>query len=82
MFQIASTTFGMFFVSSFLSFRFKILKVSADMTLLEAPVSNKVFTTLFAMLILNTVPFSDPKVSSIMHSSVGSGMLVKYVSGS
>ena len=33
------------------------------------------------MLILNTVPLSDPKVSSILHISVGSGMLVKYSSG-
>ena len=49
--------------------------------LLDAPVSNNVNTSLFAMLILNTVPHSDPKVSSILYISVGSGILVKYSSG-
>ena len=49
--------------------------------LLDAPVSNSVNTSLFEMLILNAVPHSDPKVSSILHISVGSGMLMKYSSG-
>ena len=73
----APTTHGMFLVLKSLSFSFRILKVSADMTLLVAPVSNNVFTVLSSILILNTVPFSDPKLSSIWHISVVSGMLVK-----
>ena len=60
---------------------FNFLNVSPDITLLDAPVSNSVNTSLFAMLILNMVPRSDPKVSSIRHISVGSEMLVKYSSG-
>ena len=77
----APTTVGKFFVSRFLLSRFNFLNVSPDITLLDAPVSNNVNTSLFAMLILNTVPCSDPKVSSILHISVGSGILVKYSSG-
>ena len=77
----APTTVGKFFVSRFLLSRFNFLNVSPDITLLDAPVSNSVNTSLFAMLILNTVPRSDPKVSFILHISVGSGMLVKYSSG-
>ena len=77
----APTTVGRFFVSRFLLSRFDFLNVSPDITLLDAPVSNSVNTSLFVMLILNTVPRSDPKVSSILHISVGSGMLVKYSSG-
>ena len=76
----APTTVGRFFVSRFLLSRFNFRNVSPDITLLDAPVSNSVNTSLFAMLILNTVPRSDPKVSSILHISVGSGMLVKYSS--
>ena len=76
----APTTVGRFSVSRFLLSRFNFLNVSPDITLLDAPVSNSVNTSLFAMLILNTVPCSDPKVSSILHISVGSGMLVKYSS--
>ena len=68
-------------MSSSLLSNFNFLNVSPDITLLDAPVSNTVNTFLFAMLILNTVPLSDPKVSSILHISVGSGMLVKYSSG-
>ena len=77
----APTTVGRFFVSRFLLSRFNFQNVSPDITLLDAPVSKSVNTSLFAMLILNTVPHSDPKVSSILHISVGSGMLVKYSSG-
>ena len=47
--------------------------------LLYAPVSNNVNTSLFAMLILNTVPRFDPKVSSFLHISVGSAILVKVI---
>ena len=65
----------------FLLFSFNFQNVSPDITLLDAPVSNSVNTSLFAMLILNMVPCSDPKVSSILHISVGSEMLVKYSSG-
>ena len=75
------TTVGRFFVSRFLLSRFNFRNVSPDITLLDAPVSNSVNTSLFVMLILNTVPHSDPKVSSILHISVGLGMLVKYSSG-
>ena len=71
-----------FFVSRSLLFKFSFLNVSPDITLLDAPVLNSVNTSLFAMLILNIVPHSDPKVSSILYISVGSGMLVKYSSGS
>ena len=77
----APTTVGKFFVSRSLLSNFSFLNVSPDITLLDAPVSNSVNTSLFAMLILNMVPLSDPKVSSILHISVGSGMLVKYSSG-
>ena len=77
----APTTVGKFFVSRSLLFNFSFLNVSPDITLLDAPVSNSVNTSLFAMLILNTVPLSEPKVSSILHISVGSGMLGKYSSG-
>ena len=77
----ALTTVGKFFVSKSLLFKFNFLNVSPDITLLDAPVSNSVNTSLFAMLILNTVPPSDPKVSSILHISVGLEMLVKYSSG-
>ena len=77
----APTTVGKFFVSKSLLSSFNFRNVSPDMTLFDAPVSNSVNTSLFAMLILNTVPLSDPKVSSILHISVGSEMLVKYSSG-
>ena len=77
----APTTVGKYFVSKSLLSKFNFLNVSPDITLLDAPVSNSVNTSLFAMLILNMVPHSDPKVSSILHISVGSGMLVKYSSG-
>ena len=77
----APTTVGKFFVSRFLLSRFSFLNVSPEIMLLDAPVSNNVNTSLFAMLILNTVPHSDPNVSSIMHNSVGSEILVKYSSG-
>ena len=77
----APTTVGRLFVSRFLLSRFHFLNVSPDLTLLEVPVPNSVITSLLAMLILNTVPHSDPKVSSIEHISGGSGMLVKYSSG-
>ena len=77
----APTTVGKIFMSRFLLSRFSFLNVSPDITLLDAPVSNSVNTSLFAMLILNTVPRSDPKVLSILHISVGSGILVKYSSG-
>ena len=77
----APTTVGRFFISKSLLSRFNFLNVSPDITLLDAPVSNSVNTSLFAMLILNTVPHFDPKVSSILHISVGSRMLVKYSSG-
>ena len=60
---------------------FNFQNVSPDITLLDAPVSNSVNTSLFAMLILNTVPRSDPKFSSILHISVGSVMPLKYSSG-
>ena len=73
----APTTRGMFLVVKSLSFSFRILNVSADMTLLVAPVSNNVFIVLFSISILNTVPFSDPKLSSIWQMSVVSGTLVK-----
>ena len=73
----APTTVGKFFVSRSLLSKFSFLYVSPDITLLDAPLSNSVNTSLFAMLILNMVPLSDPKVSSILHISVGSGMLVK-----
>ena len=78
----APTTIGKFFVFKSLLSKFSFLNVSPDITLLDAPVSNSVNTSLFAMLILNTVPHSDPKVSSILHISVGSGLIVKYSSGS
>ena len=77
----APTTVGRFFVSKSLLSRFNFLNVSPDITLFDVPVSNSVNTSLFAILILNTVPRSDPKVSSILYISVGSGMLVKYSSG-
>ena len=77
----APTTVGRFFVSKSLLSRFNFLNVSPDITLLDAPVSNSVNTYLFVMLTLNTVPRSDPKVSSILQISVHSGMLVKYSSG-
>ena len=77
----APTTVGKFLVSRSLLSNFSFLYVSPDITLFDAPVSNSVNTSLFAMLILKTVPCSDPKVSSILHISVGSGMLVKYSSG-
>ena len=77
----APTTLGKFFVSKFLLSSFNFRNFSPDITLLDAPVSNSVSTSLFAMLILNMVPRSDPKVSSILHISVGSEMLVKYSSG-
>ena len=73
----AHTTRGMFLVVKSLSFSLRILNVSADMTLLVAPVSNNVFIVLFSISILNTVPFSDPKLSSIWQMSVVSGTLVK-----
>ena len=76
------TTVGKFLMSRSLLFRFSFLNISPDNTLFEAPVSNRVNTSLFGMLILNMVPLSDPKVSLILHISVGSGMLVKYSSGS
>ena len=77
----ATTTVGRFFVSKSLLSRFNFRNVSPDITLLDAPVSNSVNISLFAMVILNKVPHSDPKVSSLLHISVGSGMLVKYLSG-
>ena len=76
----ALTTVGKFFVSKSLLSSFNFQNVSPDITLLDGPVSNSVNTSLFAMLILNMVPRSDPKVSSILHISVGSEMLVKYSS--
>ena len=79
--SFAPTTVGKFFVSKSLLSSFNFQNVSPDITLLDAPVSNNVNTSLFAMLILNTVPHSDPKVSFILHISVGSEMLVKYSSG-
>ena len=75
------TTVGRFVVSKSLLLRFKFLNVCPDITLLETSVLNRVNTSLLAMLIFNTVPFSDPKVSSILHISVDSGMLVKYSPG-
>ena len=74
------TTVSSFFVFKSLLSRFNFRNVSPDITLLDALVLNSVNTSLFAMLILNTVPHSDPKVSSILHISVGSEMLVKYSS--
>ena len=77
----APTTIGRSLVSRSLLFSFRFLNVCPGIRLLEAPVSNRVNTSLFAILTLNTVPLSDPRVSSILHISVGSGMLVKYSSG-
>ena len=77
----APTTVGKFLVSRSLLFKISFLNVSPDITLLDAPVSNSVNTSLFAIVILNIVPVSNPKMSSILHISVGSEMLVKYSSG-
>ena len=77
----APTTIGRFLVSRSLLLNYNFLNVSPDITLLDAPVLNSVNTFLFAMLILNTVYLPDPKVSSILHISIGSGTLVKYSSG-
>ena len=53
----APTTVGRFLVSMSLFFKFSFLNVSPNITLLNAPVSNSVNTSLFPTLILNRYLF-------------------------
>ena len=69
----APTTWGTFDLSRSFSWRFKILNVAADMTLLVAPVSKSVLNVLSLTWISNIVPFFCPKLSSILKTSSFSG---------
>ena len=66
----APTTVGKFFVSRSLLSNFSFLNVSPDITLLDVSMSNSVNTSLFAMLILNMVPLSEPKCHELCNKEL------------